>query len=441
MAEIQIDSSTILKQLLGEQKEAIAGIETRTKNTFDVGLQIDEIQRDLEATTKIRDERQRAARERVLTTTLEKLRSDYEKEQEDLAKAVFGLNAYLEKLGNEYLQIGELNDEEKKLIEDAKKRLEEAREKLPEAERKWIFKEAAIQDAKREIADSEKELEFAEREARSRARRRLMAARMDQALQEFQLHVARTIQIMENRMAAIDSQLKIVASRKAVAFKIREEAAKALEKLDKDLNAKEADLQNEEDKLSGLENGTPEYAEQSTKVSNLRAGVEELRGRRIAALALYQSKEKFAAELEIHERTQMQLRDNQRMWVTSLRSDTEERVVTFRSRLEAQKALADQDAAKELDTLGAEIDQRNLEFMASAGAASARLRMEKIETHPERIKNIAAVQAAQAESIAQIRSREQKMIEYFKEMYGVDPTESSFFHYGGGKETESAASA
>src|SRR5262249_39586066 len=144
---------------------------------------------------------------------------------------------------------------------------------------------------------------------------------------------------------------------------------------------------------------------------------------------LFQSKEKFAAELEVHERTQQKLRDNQQMWITSLRSDTEERVVTFRSRLEAQKAVSDQDVAKNLDELGAEADQRNLEFMAAAGAAPDRLRMEKIEKHPKRLQDVAAVQAAQAEAVAAIRTREAKMIQYFKEKYGIDPTRSSFFHY------------
>jgi cytidylate kinase len=124
------------------------------------------------------------------------------------------------------------------------------------------------------------------------------------------------------------------------------------------------------------------------------------------------------------------------MWITSLRSDTEERVVTFRSRLEAQKAVSDQDVARNLDDLGAEVDQRNLEFMAAAGAASDRLRMQKIEKHPKRLQDVAAVQAAQAEAVAEVRQREQKMIQHFKEKYGIDPTESSFFHYtdapGGG---------
>ena len=117
------------------------------------------------------------------------------------------------------------------------------------------------------------------------------------------------------------------------------------------------------------------------------------------------------------------------MWITSLRSDTEERVVTFRSRLEAMKAASDQDVAKNLDALGAEADRRNAQYMATVGAASDRLRMEKVESHPKRIAEIAAIAAAQAEAIQQIRVREKAAIDHFKQLYGIDPTESSFFHY------------
>ena len=93
------------------------------------------------------------------------------------------------------------------------------------------------------------------------------------------------------------------------------------------------------------------------------------------------------------------------------------------------KAMSDQDVAKQLDDLGAEVDQRNAEYMAMAGAASDRVRMEKIEAHPERVARMAKVQAAQAEKIQEIRVREKEAIQKFKEEYGIDPTESSFFHY------------
>jgi len=241
--------------------------------------------------------------------------------------------------------------------------------------------------------------------------------------------VEKTIDIIESRTEDIKAQLAAVSARKSEAFRIKEESAAELERLDGELNQLESELAREEELLETFVNGTAEHVKQSEKVSDLRVNVEDIRGRRNTAFILFQSKEKFAAELEIHERTQMKLRDNHMMWTTSLRSDTEERVITFKSRLEAMKAMSDQDIAKQLDDLGAAIDQANVEYMAAAGAASDSVRMEKIEKQPERVAKVAKVQAAQAEAIQKIRVREKKAIEKFKEMYGIDPTESSFFHY------------
>ena len=206
-------------------------------------------------------------------------------------------------------------------------------------------------------------------------------------------------------------------------------ARENLDQLDRELNENEAELREQESRLLAIENGTEAYAAQERIISNLRSNVEEIRGKRNTAFVLHQSKEKFAAELEIHETTQRKLRDNQRMWITALRSDTEERIVTFRSRLEAMKAASDQDVARNLDDLGSEVDRRNAEYMAAVGAASDRLRMEKIEKHPKRIQEIARIAAAQAEALAKVRMREQQAIDEFRNKYGIDPTQSSFFFH------------
>ena len=157
--------------------------------------------------------------------------------------------------------------------------------------------------------------------------------------------------------------------------------------------------------------------------------MEEFRGRRNQALVLFQSKERFAAELDVHEKSQMKLRDNQDAWITLLRSDTEERLTTFRSRLEAMKAMSDQEAAEKLDTLGSALDKSNVDFMAKVGSASDQRRMKMVESQPERIKRIEEARAAQAEAQAQIREREKVALGNFRERYGLDPLDSSFFSY------------
>jgi len=424
-----LNASKTLQNLLGATEKAVASLEGRSGKNGNFENQLVDIQKKFEEADKIKDPKKRELRVRVLQSTLEELRKDVAQEEKDLAQAVLGLNAMLESMGDEYASLNEFSEEEKTLIAKAEEKLDEAKYNRTSVEHAWFFKSSRIAKADQELKEATTRLEEAKIEAKRMARQRLLNADMEKSLQGFMAKVEKTIQIMTNRMQDIERQLKAVETRKVVAFKIKEEAAKALNILDETLNKAEAELKKEEDLLQTFVNGSPEHAAQTAKISDLRASVEKTRGERNTAFVLFQSKDKFAAELEIHERTQMKLRDNQRMWITSLRSDTEERLITFKSRLEAMKAASDQNVAKTLDSLGAEADKRNAEYMATVGAATDRLRMEKIEKHPERIAEIAKAAAAQAEAIQSIRMRESAAIEEFKKQYGIDPTKSSFFHY------------
>lgn len=407
---------------------------------FDIEDAFADIAQKFDEAENIVDEQERSTRMRVLETNLVELRKDAAQEEEDLAQAVFGLNALLESMGEDYSNLGQPSEAEQGMVGDAQARLATAETALEEADEVWFQfrRDNAKAEAQTQIDSAKLELEQAKKEAARSARQRLLKADMEQSLQEFMLRVEKTTDIMQTRMGQLDQQLEIVANRKSEAFSIKEQAAETLQKLDEELTREQDSLAREEELLNALENGSPDHARQTQTISNLRADVEELRGRRNTALILFQSKEKFAAELEIHEKTQMKLRDNQRMWITSLRSDTEERVITFKSRLEAMKAAADQDIAKEMDDLGSAVDQSNAEYMAAVGAASDRLRMDKIEDHPERIAKMMEVQAAQAEALQRIIEREGQELEKFRKMYGIDPTKSSFFSYGDPDSTEEA---
>jgi hypothetical protein len=422
-------SSQILEQLMTSTDQAVSKLESRAAAALDIETEYADIQKKFDEAAATKNAHDRELRLKILEASFEDIRKDARKEEQDLAQAVFGLNAMVESMGNEYAELGSLDENEKSLVAKAEAELAEAKLARSKADKAWFFRQSAIDRTELALAKMTQGLTDAKTEARRRARQRLLQANIESNLQEFMLRVEKTIQIMQRRMTEIDNQLKAITARKLAAFETKKQAAAALEKLDSQLNDKEAELRTEEDKLATLESGTADHAAQTKKISELRAAVEELRGARNTAFVLHQSKDKFAAELEIHEKTQMKLRDNQRMWITSLRSDTEERVVTFRSRLEAMKAAADQDVAKNLDDLGAEADRRNAEYMVQVGAASDRLRMEKIEKHPKRLADIAAIAAAQAEAVQRIRVREAAAIEEFKRLYGIDPTESSFFHY------------
>jgi hypothetical protein len=421
------ESDVLLRQLVGDTDAVISEMESRTGN--EIESQLADIEQKFSEVEQISDEKEQERRLRILEAEFQTLREDTKKEEGDLSKAVFGLNGILEAMGQEYTNLGNPSEADLAKINSAKQSVDGASVDLAIAEKKTWFRASAVKKANEKIATTKARLKQAQDTANQNARQLLMNADMETSLQQFQIRVEKTINIMEDRMEQIKLQVKAVTARKTSAFEAKEAAAQDLERLDVELSEKEADLRREEEDLSTHVNGTAEHSAQTQKVSDLRADVEDIRGKRNTAFTLFQSKEKFATELEIHERTQMKLRDNQKMWIVSLRSDTEERVVTFKSRLEAMKAMSDQKVAQQLDDLGAEVDQANAEFMARAGSASDRARMEKVEKHPERILEMTRVQEAQAESMSVIRKREGGAIAQFKEKYGIDPTASSFFHY------------
>lgn len=419
----------ILEQLLANTDQAVENIKSRSSAAIDE--QLAGIEKKFAQAEKIKDPNERDIRLKILQAEFRGLAEDAKKEEKDLAESVFGLNAMLETMGEEYIGLGQPSAVDDAKIKGAQSAIEEAQQNLRQAQNKRWFRASAVAKSEQALAESQRRLKFLQEESRKNVRQRLMHADMKTSLQEFQVRVEKTILIMTARLKDIQIQLKNVTVRKAKAFEAKEAAAQALEKFDAELIQAESSLKGEEELMETMINGTAEHSAQTEKVSNLRAQVEDLRGRRNTAFNLFQSKEKFAVELEIHERTQMKLRDNQRMWIVSLKSDTEERVVTFESRLEAMKAASDQEIAKTQDDIGVTIDQNNAKYMAGVGSASDRLRMEKIEKHPERLRKIVEVQEAQAEAVSQIRQREAKAIDEFRKKYGIDPTRSSFFHYQG----------
>lgn len=430
-------SEDLLASLRSETESSLSRIKERGGQ--DLTHKIAELESQLEDAAKIKNTEERNIRMDVLKADFDKLRSELNAEEADLSQAVLGLNALMNEMGEEYADLQKLSPEEQKVIDEAQEGVAKAESALRKVEDapgwKFIFssREKSLREAKEGIEAAKQGVAAAESKAKAMARDRLMKADIEESLQEFMFKVQKTIEIMENRSVEIVKQLEAVSIRKAEAFRVKEEAAKVLEELDTRLNQQEAEMRSAEEQIESLANGSSEYVAQEKALSALRAAVEETRGKRNEALVLFQSKERFAAELDVHEKSQMKLRDNQRAWITLLKSDTEERLITFRSRLEAMKAMSDQDVAQNLDNLGTAIDKSNVDFMAKVGSASDQRRMEMIESQPDRIKRIEEARAAQAEAQAQIREREREALEKFRERYGIDPMDSSFFTYADGE--------
>lgn len=447
-------SVDILDQLERDTQGALTKIEERSKS-MNLDAKLEELQREMDKTAAIVDMQERNIRVRVLNQTLEQLREEAAQEEQDLAQAVLGLNAKIESLGAEYQVLNQPAANELAVVTRAEDRLRAAKTAVPNREMElariagmWFeFRrskaraklEETIKIAEAAVQAAEAGVTEAQAESKRMQRLRLMKAKMDASLQEFTLRVAKTVEIMQRRVDIVKGEIASVQTRKKQSFEVKERAARVVEEMDQKLNHAEAELKEEEEKLVGLLNGTDEHAHQTQIVSDKRAQVEELRGRRNTAHVLFQSKERFSAELEIHERTQMKLRDNLTMWITLLRSDTEARVTTFKSRLEAMKAMSDQDIAKDLDKLGVAIDKSTAEYMAQAGAVSDRIRVERMEKHPQIVRKIMEIAAAQAEAHQIIREREAEVLRVFREKYGLDPLATSFFTYADGERAKGAS--
>ena len=424
-------SADVLSELTKTTESRISSLQNRS--TRDYAKELTGLSAEIDALEKVENRQERDRRKEILESNFDKLRTDIEGEQQDLAEAVFGLNAIFESMGEEYKDLLHLMPDEQALVDRSQRDMLDAQEARRSAEAmRWnIFgwKTRALTRSAQSLETAKVGMEQAQIQARQMARQRLLKANIEESLQEIMRRVEKTITLLENRMQIITEQLAAVSIRKAESFKIKEKAAVVIKRLSEELTAKEQELHKEEEVLATLTNGTPQYSTQSGKVSEYRRLVEDIRGRHNTALVLYQSKEKFATAHEVSEVALIKLRDNQKMWITALRSDTEERIVAFKARLEAMKAMSDQEVSKRLDEVGAAADQSNVEFMAKAATASDKARLNKMEQHPARIRAMEEVRAALAEVIQRSRTREGQILQDFKDRYGIDPFKSSFFAY------------
>ncbi len=421
-----------LKILGDDTFNVLMGVEARSRQEGPLDQKLDQLEQGItEAMTK-KDETLKRARLQIVEADAAKLREAVAKEEQDLAVAMVGLRELMDQLGVDYTALTQPTSEETAIVTRASAAVRQAEFDLQLVGRGlfgWYRKGHKLAQANLALAEARSRLESAEVESKRLARSRLMNATLDRSLSHYTTQVARVIDIMTNRKKDIEVQLAGVSKRRQQALEMKQQASRRVEELDLNLNELEQGLKLAEQELAGLTHGSSQHVAKETEVSNLRNRVETIRGDRNTALAVFQSKERFAEELQIHETTQRKLRDNQTIWIAILRSDTQERLTTFASRLEAMKGMADQQVAQGMDQIGTEIDGRNAETLARIGATSDRIRMDMVEAHPERVRRILNAAGAQAEAIARLRERELEAIAAFRDHYGIDPKATSFFSF------------
>jgi|GEM_PF-1419495 len=424
----QAQRKSFLEQLETDTFGTLMGTGSRP-DTVQLEQHIESLDGNIQKAMLAKDARLKQAHMAIVEADVSKLHKSIAEEEQDLAVAMVGLKELMEKIGLDYTELTQPSAGETSIVTAAECHVKTAEFNLMTAQRSWFFKQKRTMVAQKELDRAKSALDAAKTKSQQLTRKRLMSATLDKSLQHFITQVARVVDIMTQRCQAIDVQLAKVTQRHQQALQLKQQAAARLQELDTSLDDEERKLHLLETERDGLINGSPEYSLKEAEVARQLDTVETIRGERNTALAIYNSKERFAQELQIHTTAQRKLRDNQRIWIAVLKSDTQERLVTFASRLEAMKGMADQQVAQGMDQIGTEIDGRNAETLARAGAASDKIRMEMFEAQPERVQRILNAMGAQAEAIAQIRKREQEAVKAFHERYGIQPQAQSFFTY------------
>ena len=133
MAQVSFDSDQLLQQLTGDTEQAVDKLSDRSQEKADVELRFSEIEKQMDEAAKIKDKNQRDIRMKVLEADLEVLRKDADQEEKDLAQAVFGLNAMLERMGKEYANLNQPDAEGQAEISEAEAELKEDEEQLSQS--------------------------------------------------------------------------------------------------------------------------------------------------------------------------------------------------------------------------------------------------------------------------------------------------------------------
>ncbi|HAM88825.1 MAG: hypothetical protein US83_C0006G0061 [Candidatus Falkowbacteria bacterium GW2011_GWC2_38_22] len=420
MVENGSPMQTKLAELKAETEERIKSVQNAAVGQgIDVESQYETYKQRLdEKTADIEDpvEKDRI-RKVILAATIQSVQKDQETGVQDIAGAVFGLRALVEQLGIGFKLLETYTEEEQAIIDLAK-------EELTEAKQKWF---ASRRAAAEKIA--EQNIREAQTKAEEMRRERLYTSDMRDSLQDLQYMAEQMIEILENRVEIIESRYQASDLKRRDSLDKKEKAAKEMSEIDQEIIKTEAQLSEEEQLQTTLDADSEAYAIQDTKVKNLRVKVEDLRGQYNVVHAIFNAEEYFAEEHLAEVITATKLRDGDRMWIASLRSDTLNRVITFQNRLDFAKAMSDIEYTKQLDKVGTAVDQDNMEFAAKVAIASDKARLEKLQSHPERMKKAAEVLDALAEHIANDRFQLAELHKQFMDKYGIDPLDSSFFSY------------
>lgn len=381
--------------------------------------------------SKLAQEDDPEQRQKILNATLDNVVDMAEQDRTTLLDAIKDLTDYQDEVGIMFEGFSSLNEDEQRIIDTAVKQLEEAELDLKMAKAKsdtwwnnlWGRK-SKITKAENALKTAKKQRKSADNRAKAMFQQRIENADIQTLLNELSFKSQAAIKRLKDR----ELEIKEVEERlKTAIVEASNNHTKALEKkqevedkLEKEYalvkQARQA-LEEVADKQSA------EYSEALERVTQLEQSIEELEGLKNAYTTLAASKDSFVHKHNLTIKVLTSLRSNMQTHRAKLKSDTDERLKYYDGYIVALKARTDQEFAAILEHLGVKTDEHIGRTLAAMHTASARARQDMMDNIPVHEKVMQGVYSSYAESLQEIRSKDNDLQKNFAERYGIDMKE------------------
>lgn len=381
--------------------------------------------------SKLAQEDDPEARQKILNATLDDVVGMAEKDRTSLLDAIKDLTDYQDEVGIIFEKFSTLNADEQKVIDSAQKDLERAKMELEDAENvkdNWWNnlwgRKAKIRKSQEEVVAAQKLRDGADMKAKQMFQERIETADVKTLLNELSYKSQAAVTRLKNR----EVEIKEVEEKLQVAIvEASKNHTKALEKkkeTETELEQQYALLKQARQELEEIsDKQSTAYSEAIGKVTTIEQKVEELEGLKNAYTTLAASKDSFVHKHNLTIKVLTSLRSNLQTHRAKLKSDTDERLKYYDGYVVALKARTDQEFAAILEHLGVKTDEHIGVTLAAMHSASAKARQEMMDNIPVHEKVMQGVYGSYAESLQEIRQKDQEIQKNFADRYGIDMKE------------------
>lgn len=367
-------------------------------------------------------EQKLAVRMRILEANIESVRNALPDDRKSLGALVTNLSKNFKEIGEEFAHVQDLNADEQRVVDRAKEaqatalaRIATARTDLQDAHKKWNFlgrRDAAIAAATINLAKMEEAEKVANaaiataiETAEDMRSERLQGADFEQSFETISICVAKTKQVLQERISALDAQCQEAQAKKVESFGHKQKAASNMEERTLEVEKLGAQYAQAVELKDSLEVGSSERVQEEAKVSDLQRQYEEAKAAHDQQMVVFQSMEKATTKLGIDEAALRAGLHAHKVTFAQLVADSNVWLVEFRNRVAQIKAMASQQASSDLIQLGSAVRQANARSSAEFAIGSLANITEQAEKHPAQMEDLAVIATAMAEGLQSAAAR------------------------------------